>query len=208
MLCEIRIQNFAIIDRLEARFGPGFNVITGETGAGKSIIIDAVDLLLGGRADTDFVRAGSDRASIEGVFKVPKFMQKEVKGMLETEGIDPADPPDEVILTRELRSNGRNNCRVNGNSASLQFFRGLGEKLVDIHGQSEHLTLLRSREHIQMLDRYADLSDQRSAVTVVVHKLNQVRTEIANLEQDEAALARRVDMLGYQIEEIRAVAPQ
>jgi DNA repair protein RecN (Recombination protein N) len=208
MLCEIRIENFAIIDKLEVRFEPGFNVITGETGAGKSIIIDAVDLLLGGRADSDFIRAGTDKAIIEGVFETPKALITEIKAMLDTEGIELSETPSEVILTRELRSNGRNTCRVNGSSASLQFFRTLGERLVDIHGQSEHLSLLRSREHIIMLDRYADLNDQRSAVTVVVHKLNQVRAEIANLEQDEAALARRIDMLSYQIEEIRAVAPQ
>jgi DNA repair protein RecN (Recombination protein N) len=207
MLCEIRIENFAIIDRLEVRFEPGFNVITGETGAGKSIIIDAVDLLLGGRGDADFIRAGTDRAVVEGVFEVPKALKKEIKSMLDGEGIDPSETPNEVILTRELRSNGRNTCRVNGSNASLQFFRTLGEKLVDIHGQSEHLSLLRPREHISLLDRYANLEDQRSAVTVIVHKLNQVRSEISNLEQDEAALARRVDMLGYQIEEIKAVAP-
>src|SRR5258706_9214303 len=208
MLCEIRIENFAIIDRLEVRFDPGFNVITGETGAGKSIIIDAVDLLLGGRADADFIRAGADRAIVEGVFETPKPLIKEIKALLEGEGIDPLETPNEVILTRELRSNGRNTCRINGSNASLQFFRSLGEKLVDIHGQSEHLSLLRPREHIHMLDRYANLDDQRSAVTVVVKKLTQVHNEISNLEQDEAALARRIDMLGYQIEEIKAVAPQ
>jgi DNA repair protein RecN (Recombination protein N) len=208
MLCEIRIENFAIIDRLEVRFEPGFNVITGETGAGKSIIIDAVDLLLGGRGDSDFIRAGADKAIVEGVFDMPISLVKDIKSMLDGEGIDPLETPNEVILTRELRSNGRNTCRVNGSNASLQFFRTLGEKLVDIHGQSEHLSLLRPREHINLLDRYANLEDQRSAVTVIVHKLNQVRSEINNLEQDEAALARRVDMLSYQIEEIKAVAPQ
>src|SRR5213595_3309881 len=126
MLCEIRINNFAIIDRLEARFGPGFNVITGETGAGKSIIIDAVDLLLGGRADSDFIRAGTDKAIIEGVFETPKALITDIKAMLDAEGIEPSETANEVILTRELRSNGRNTCRVNGSNASLQFFRTLG----------------------------------------------------------------------------------
>src|SRR5215467_14572576 len=108
MLVEIRIENFAIIDRLEVRFDPGFNVITGETGAGKSIIIDAVDLLLGGRADSDFIRAGADRAVIEGTFGIPKPLVKEIKVMLDSEGIDQSETPNEVILTRELRTNGRN----------------------------------------------------------------------------------------------------
>ncbi len=208
MLCEIRVQNFAIIDRLEVHFSPGFNVITGETGAGKSIIIDAVDLLLGGRGDLDFVRAGAEKATIEGVFKIPAALHTEVKTMLDGEGIEPNDRPDEILMTRELRSNGRNVCRINGTTASLQFFRTLGERLVDIHGQSEHLSLLRSRQHISLLDRYANLDDQRSAVTVLVHKLTQLRGEIDNLVQDEAAIARRIDMLGYQIEEIKAVAPE
>jgi DNA repair protein RecN (Recombination protein N) len=144
MLCELRIQNFAIIDRLEIQFGEGFNVITGETGAGKSIIIDAVDLLLGGRGDADFIRAGSDKAVVEGVFRVPPALVKETKAMLDEQGVE-LDHPDEIILTRELRATGRNVCRINGSSVHTQFFRDLGEKLVDIHGQSEHLSLLRSR---------------------------------------------------------------
>src|SRR5436190_24324642 len=100
MLCEIRIQNLAIIDRLEVHFNAGFNVITGETGAGKSIIIDAVDLLLGGRADIDFIRAGNDKAVVEGVFKVSESLLPEIKKMLDSEGID-MEAPDEVTLTRE-----------------------------------------------------------------------------------------------------------
>jgi DNA repair protein RecN (Recombination protein N) len=207
MLCELRIQNFAIIDRLEIQFGEGFNVITGETGAGKSIIIDAVDLLLGGRGDADFIRAGSDKAVVEGVFRVPPALVKETKAMLDEQGVE-LDHPDEIILTRELRATGRNVCRINGSSVHTQFFRDLGEKLVDIHGQSEHLSLLRPREHINLLDRYANLEDQRNAVAAVVRKLGDVRDEIDVLVQDEAALARRIDMLGYQIEEIRAVNPQ
>src|SRR5260221_9917579 len=199
MLCEIRIENFAIIDRLEVQFDAGFNVITGETGAGKSIIIDAVDLLLGGRADSDFVRAGTDKATVEGIFRIPKYLHNEVYDMLREEGIEAQDTPDEIILTRELRSNGRNSCRVNGSAASLQFFRALGELMIDIHGQSEHLSLLKPREHINLLDRYSDLGDQRSAMHVLTHKLHGVRHDIDNLVQDEAALARRVDMLSFQI---------
>src|SRR5260221_3168761 len=208
MLCEIRIENFAIIERLEVHFDEGFNVIPEKRGAGRSIIIEGVVLLLGGRGNTDFVRAGAGRAVIEGVFKIPKFLHNEILPLLDTDSIDRGDHPGEIVLTRELRSNGRNTCRVNGSNASLQFFRTLGEMLVDIHGQSEHLSLLKPREHIGLLDRYANLDDQRSAVTVLVHKLNKTRDEIENLVQDEAALARRVDMLSYQIEEIRAVAPE
>ncbi len=207
MLCELRIQNFAIIDRLEVHFNDGFNVITGETGAGKSIIIDAVDLMLGGRGDSDFIRAGTDKAIVEGLFQVSKPLLSEIKKLLDEQGID-METPNEVLLTREMRANGRSACRINGSTVSLQFFRELGEKLVDIHGQSEHLSLLKPREHINLLDSFANLAGQRHALSLVVRKLTQVRAEIDNLVQDEAALARRIDMLSYQIEEIRAVAPE
>src|SRR5258708_39016977 len=185
MLCKIRVQNFAIIDRLEVHFSPGFNVITGETGAGKSIIIDAVDLLLGGRGDLDFVRAGAEKATIEGVFKIPAALQTEVKTMLDGEGIEANDRPDEILMTGELRSNGRNVCRINGTTASLQFFRTLGERLVDIHGQSEHLSLRRSPQPISLLARYANLDDQRTAVTGLLPKLTQTRGESDNLVHDD-----------------------
>ena len=126
MLSELRIQNFAIIDRMEVHFNPGFNVITGETGAGKSIIIDAVDMMLGGRSDTDFVRAGTEKATIEGVFTLASRRAQTIKALLNDQGVD-MDTPNEVILTRELRSNGRSVCRINGSTVSLQFFRVVGE---------------------------------------------------------------------------------
>src|SRR5258708_37266850 len=129
MLCEIRIENFAIIERLEVHFDEGFNFITGETGAGKSIIIDAVDLLLGGRADTDFVRAGAERAVIEGVFKIPKFLHNEIMPLLDTESIDRGDHPDEIVLTRELRSNDRNTRRNKCTNAYLNPCRILDRTL-------------------------------------------------------------------------------
>src|SRR5215468_8709473 len=166
MLCELRILNFAIIDRLEVHFGEGFNVITGETGAGKSIIIDAVDLLLGGRSDSTAIRAGTEKAVAEGAFKLPSTESADIKALLESEGID-MEIPDEVILTREVRSQGRSVCRINGSTVSLQFFRDVGDKLVDIHGQSEHLSLLKPREHIDLLDRYANLEVSRRALATV-----------------------------------------
>lgn len=184
----------------------GFNVITGETGAGKSIIIDAVELVLGGRADVDFVRAGSEKAVVEGVFKLPTHLKAHVKAQLEAEGIE-MESPEEVTLTRELRTNGRSVCRVNGSTVSLQFYREIGEKLVDIHGQSEHLSLLKAAEHLALLDRYANLQAEQRQFAVVVDELYEVRRERNSLQQDATALERRVDMLKYQIEEIQAVNP-
>lgn len=207
MLSELRIQNFAIIDRIELTLSPRFNVITGETGAGKSIIIDAVDLLLGSRADVDFVRAGADKALIEGAFKLTPDLRDELRPLLEGQQIE-LDPPDELLLTRELRSNGRSACRINGTATSLQFFREIGDQLVDIHGQSEHFSLLNPKAHLFLLDRYADLTHSRRSMTALVKQVQEVRSQIDALMQDEAALARRVDMLQYQIDEIRGTAPQ
>jgi len=210
MLSEIRIQNFAIIDKLEVILSPGFNVITGETGAGKSIIIDAVDMMLGGRADTDFIRGGSEKSTVEGVFKLSERLMADLRPMLDAEGIE-LTAPDELTFTREIRSNGRNTARVNGSTVSLQFFRDLGQKLVDIHGQTDHLSLLRPREHLFLLDNYAGLdgvTGPRADLAALVAQIGTLRQEIDSLEQDEAAIARRIDMLNYQIEEIRGVNPK
>ncbi|HVO42132.1 MAG TPA: DNA repair protein RecN [Aggregatilineales bacterium] len=242
MLTELRIQNFAIIDRLEVHFATGFNVITGETGAGKSIIIDAVDMMLGGRADSELVRAGNDKATVEGIFSLSDALLKDILPLLESQGIEietPSRTPDqtpgvvpvdtaahapdlapvsaagvppgtvgEIMLTRELRSNGRSTCRINGSAVSLQFYKEVGDRLVDVHGQSEHLSLLNVREHINLLDRYAGVEPQRARIAELVTKLSGLRAEIEALTQDEAAIARRIDMLQYQIEEIRAVGPK
>ncbi|MCS6871400.1 MAG: DNA repair protein RecN [Anaerolineae bacterium] len=206
MLSELRITDFAIIDQLEVRFAQGFNVITGETGAGKSIIIDAVDLVLGGRADSDFIRAGREKAVVEAVFKLSPDLQAAFAPLLSAEQIELTG--DELTLTRELRTNGRNTCRINGTMVSLQFYREIGQRLVDIHGQGEHLSLLRTPEHLYLLDRYASLDVSRAQLAELVAQLGTVRAEIARLRQDEAALKRRMDMLSYQLEEIRAVSPR
>ena len=206
MLEELRIQNFAIIDDLTLRFGPGFNVITGETGAGKSIIIDAMSLLLGGRADATTVRAGEERALVEGDFLVPPAVQEALLPLLVENDLLAGDPG-LVTLAREVRANGRSLARVNGVTVRLDVLREVGGLVVDIHGQSEHLSLLKPRQHIYLLDRYAALEDLRAALAGLVSRLRGLRTEIAGLLRDEAETARRIDMLTYQLEEIRAVNP-
>lgn len=207
MLQELRIRDFAIIDDLTLTLTPGFLVMTGETGAGKSIIVDAVTLLLGERSDTSFVRAGADRAVVEGVFVVPEGLRQPVQAMLGAEGLD-SEAPDEVMLSREIRLNGRSVARVNGMTCNLSIYREVSSMLVDIHGQSEHLSLLRPAQHIFLLDRYAALEEPRAALRSEVQTLAQVREEINSLLTDEAALARRLDMLQYQLQEIRTVDPR
>jgi DNA repair protein RecN (Recombination protein N) len=206
MLQELRIKDFAIIDELTLHLASGFLVLTGETGAGKSIIVDAVNLLLGERSDATLVRGGADRAVVDGIFGVAPKLQAEMQAYLESAGLE-GDSPDEVILTREVRRNGRSQARVNGVTCNLDVYREISEMLVDIHGQGEHLSLLRPSRHLYLLDRYAKLEDVRTAVQEVVRQLNHVRDEIADLQADEAALARRVDMLEYQVREIEAAEP-
>jgi DNA repair protein RecN (Recombination protein N) len=204
MLQEIRIQNFAIIDSIELTFSRGLNVITGETGAGKSIIIDAVELLLGGKADPSFIRSGSERAVVEGVFGLDERAQALLVPVLQREELIEGDRADELIITREVRSNGRSTARVNGVTVNLEVLAEIGEKLVDVHGQSAHLSLFKPAAHLDLLDRYANIFDARDALAAVVHRLNETRREIGHLLEDEAAQQRRADRLRREIEEIDA----
>lgn len=207
MLQELRIKDFAIIDALDLTLMPGFQVITGETGAGKSIIVDAVNLLLGERSDATFVRGGAERSVIEGIFVVPDGVRDDLRAILEAEGLE-GDGTDEIILTREVRSNGRSVARVNGVTCGLAVYREIGGLLVDIHGQGEHLSLLRPAQHLYLLDRYAGVEEQRAEITAQVRELAAIRAEINDLLTDEAALARRVDMLQFQLEEIEMADPR
>lgn len=203
MLSELTIQNFAIIDRVYLHFGPGFSVLTGETGAGKSIIIDAVSLLLGGRGETDVIRAGADQATIEGIFVLDPETQAVVNPLLEQEGLE-GDEPGALLLAREIRREGRNVCRVNGRTVTLKVLEEVGQHLVDIHGQTEHLSLMRVREHVDLLDRYGGLWPLREQVAEKVRELRAVRRALGDLRQDERELARRMDLLQYQVDEIES----
>ncbi|MFC1960271.1 DNA repair protein RecN [Chloroflexota bacterium] len=209
MLEELRIQNFAIIETLTLDFATDFNVITGETGAGKSIIIDAMSLLLGSRSDPGSVRAGADRALIEGFFNVPPAVQETLHPILQEHDLVDAEAASGsiIILAREVRATGRSLARINGVTVKLDVLREVGDLLVDIHGQSEHLSLLKPRQHVFLLDRYANLVEPRLALAQLVGRLRIIRAEMDDLRRDEAELERRADMLAYQIEEITTVNP-
>lgn len=209
MLTELHIRNFAIIDDLHLVFGPGLNILTGETGAGKSIIIDAVGMLLGDRATAEWVRAGSELAEIEANFHVIEGeIFEELQPILEANGLDDPDNPYWITLSREVRRTGRNICRVNGRMVNLQLLGDVTGHLVDVHGQGEHLNLLRPRTHIHLLDRYANLLPQRRTVATQVSELRRVREELQRLRQDARTIAQRIDLLSFQAEEIFAAKLQ
>ena len=205
MLSELHVSNFAIIDDLRLTFDPGFNVLTGETGAGKSIIIDAVDMLLGGKAGQEVIRADEDLTQIEGVFVLEPHLAASLTPLLEQEGLD-GDDPAQLILSRELRRGGRTVARVNGRAVALSVLNEIGDRLVDIHGQTDHLSLMRPREHVNLLDRYAGLLAQRERLTGEVRHLSTVRKELASLRRDQREMARRIDLLTFQVDEISAAA--
>jgi len=207
VLAELRIRDFAIIDELQLAFAPGFSVLTGETGAGKSIIIDAVELVLGGRADATVVRAGTDCAIVEATFRLGPERRETVGAVLAREELH-GDDPGLLLLGREVRLNGRNVCRVNGRTVTLTVLREVAEGLVDIHGQSEHLSLLRVAQHVNLLDRYGDLWPLRAQVAEMVSRVRAVRQELADLLRSEQELVHRADLLQFQIGEIAAAALQ
>ena len=202
MLSELRIENFAIIDRLELKFHQGLNIFTGETGAGKSIIIDAVESLLGSRADATQVRAGAERANLEATFEIPESVSQSVQAILEREAL--VEENSQVTLGREIRTNGRSVARVNGRQVSVGLLSELGEYLVDVHGQSEHLSLLRVRKHLGLLDRFAQVEDVLARYQNQYTALHNLRKELQELRQAETDAARRQDILTYQINEIES----
>jgi DNA repair protein RecN (Recombination protein N) len=202
MLVELRIQDFAIIDQLELRFHAGLVTFTGETGAGKSIIIDAVEAVMGGRVDVSMLRAGAERAAIEAEFKIPAHVRPAVHQLLLAD--DLLDDPDFVTLAREIRAEGRHLARVNGRTVRVSLLKDLGEYLVDVHGQSEHLSLLRVREQLRLLDSFAGSEDLLNDYQGVYRELRKVRADLQKLRESDRDAARRADLLSYQINEIEA----
>ncbi|MDQ6693166.1 MAG: DNA repair protein RecN [Chloroflexota bacterium] len=212
MLAELNIQNFAIIDKLHLRLGVGFNALTGETGAGKSIIIDALGALLGSKIGPEFVRHGSPSARVEGQFDLATMLPAPalaLRSLLSEGGLSDTEDgtDDSLIISREINSSGRTVARVNGRMVNLPTLQQIGELLVDVHGQSEHVSLLRSATHIDLLDEYAGLAEERRHVAGLVAQLRVVQKELRDLQRDERELARRADLLAYQVEEIEKASP-
>ncbi|MGH7679102.1 MAG: DNA repair protein RecN [Gemmatimonadaceae bacterium] len=198
MLTELRIRNFAIIESLTLPLGPGFNVLTGETGAGKSIIVGALGLLLGERATADVVRTGSDRASVEGVFDTGG--RPEIVKTLDERGIEADDAL--VVLKREVTSAGRTRAWVNGTTVTATILADIGRALIDLHGQHEAQSLLDADSQREMLDDFAGAKAEAAAVRETHATLAAVRREIADLSSRRAEAERRADYLKHVAREI------
>lgn len=203
MLAEITIRSFAIIDEVTVRLAPRLNVLTGETGAGKSIIVDALAAVLGGRTSPDVVRGGESSAQIEAHFELSPALAAGLAPLLEEQGLS-SDDPQYLVLSREIRAEGRSLARVNGRLVAATVVRQIGERLVDIHGQTEHLSLLRVPEHLSFLDRFARLEVPRAEMARLAAEIGRLRTEIAAIEDDSQARERRLERLRYEVDEIEA----
>jgi DNA repair protein RecN (Recombination protein N) len=198
MLSELRIRDYAVVDDLTLSLGPGLNVLTGETGAGKSIIVGALSLLLGERASSSVVRTGAARATVEAVFEVggiPGFSER-----LDELGFR-ADE-DVLILRREVASEGRNRAWVNGSPATAGVVGELGSALVDLHGQHEHQTLLRQRDQRNILDAFAEAVDDASRVAKAYREVQQLRDDLESREARRRDVESRADFLRFQLGEI------
>ncbi len=202
MILELNIENFAIIERLELNFARGLIVFTGETGAGKSIIIDAVETLLGGHTDINMIRSGSDMANIEASFSITNTLHEDLCAILERE--DLLDDPEILSIGRQIRKNGRSVARVNGRSVSVSLLKEISEFLIDVHGQSEHLSLLRVSQHLGLLDNFSTVDPLKHTYLTLYKRLQALRRELTSLRQAESESARRIDMLNFQINEIES----
>jgi DNA repair protein RecN (Recombination protein N) len=206
MLVELYIKNFAIIDSLHLEFNPGLVILTGETGAGKSIIMGALEMLLGSRVDMSVLRQGSDFASVEAVFKIPANIKENLLKRLKEEEI--LDGSEFLTLTREMRADRPNIARVNGHRTNVGLLVELGESLVDIHGQSEHLSLMKISQHLGLLDRYANTSGLLAAFQETYRELQETQSELAKLKQIDLEADQRRELLSFQIEEIELAGLQ
>ncbi|MEC9423473.1 MAG: DNA repair protein RecN [Nitrospinota bacterium] len=197
MLKEIRIQNFAIIENLVVNFQSGLNVLTGETGAGKSIIIDALNLLLGGRADTDSIRTGETNALIEGFFQIGN---KEILSLIQEIGVEPEDG--ELHIKRQVSNSGKNRCFLNDSQITVSTLAKIGDRLVDLHGQHDHQTLLHPEIHVNLLDLFGKSKQGHDAYSKEFLEYQSLVQNLQSLNTDEQERLQREEFLGFQISEI------
>ena len=205
MLLEISIKNFAIIESISLNFEKGMTVLTGETGAGKSIIIDAMNMMLGARATTDVIRHGAPKAEIEGLFSIEN--SRVFENIFEEQGLELSD---EIIIRREILQNGRSISRVNGQMVNLSVLRLIGQHLVDIHGQHDQEELMRPQRHIQMLDEFGDSAfwQLKESYQETFDTYRKKRKQVLEVKKNQEEHKARIEMLEFQMAEIESAALQ
>lgn len=203
MLATLQIKDFAIIDQVELSFDQGMTTLTGETGAGKSIIIDAISVLVGGRGSTDFIRTGAKKLSLQGLFDISSQQQ----ALLETLAQYDIEPDGTtLLLEREISQSGRNVCRVNSKLVTTNSLRSIGEQLVDIHGQNEHQELMQAQRHLTLLDQFGSdvLATMKEAYQATYHHYVALKAKLDKKRANEQAFAQKMDLLQFQLHEIKA----
>jgi DNA repair protein RecN (Recombination protein N) len=202
MLKSFEVKDYALIEHISVEFGGGLNIITGETGAGKSILIDAMSLLLGERASTEVVRKGAQKSYVEGIFNVKG--NKKVKSLLDENDVDFSD---EMIIRREISLKGSNRCFINDTPVNLNLVKDVGNLLVDLHGQHEHQSLLRTETHIDYLDEFGDYQDILLQYKKIFSELLIKENELKELQEKESSIKEKKDFYSFQIKEIDNVSP-
>ena len=203
MLKSFEVKDYALIEHISVEFGSGLNIITGETGAGKSILIDAMSLLLGERASTEVVRKGAQKTFVEGIFNVKG--NKKVKSLLEENDVDFND---ELIIRREISLKGSNRCFINDTPVNLNLVKDVGNLLVDLHGQHEHQSLLRTETHIDYLDEFGDYQELLHQYKKIYSELLHKEDELKKLQEKESSIKEKKDFYSFQIKEIDNISPQ
>ena len=198
MLRELYINNVAVIEKAVISFENGLNVLTGETGAGKSIIIDSINMILGERSSRDFVRYHADKARVQAVFDI----NDEARALCEELGAEAED--DAVILTREITAEGKSTARINGTVVPLASMRALASLLINIHGQHDNQALLAPSRHVEFLDEFAGAGGLLAEYRGYYARLKEIREKITELSEGEREKSERADLLRYQIDEINA----
>jgi len=205
MLLELSIKDFAIIERATIQFSEGLNALTGETGAGKSILLDALGAVLGSRVSSDLVRTGCALARVEAAFALDEATSGRLKPQLDVIGVE-LDVDGSLILSREVQANGRSTARVNGRLSTAGALGSIGMSLVDIHGQSDHLAILKTTEQRHLLDRFGALDHQRTTLSGIVREWRDARSRLADIARGSREREQRIDLLRFQIDEIDAAA--
>src|SRR6185503_8473110 len=204
MLRELRLKNFAVVESVTVSFGPGLNVLTGETGAGKSILVDAIVLVRGARAQSDVIRTDAETATVEAVFTVEGGAAAAV---LKEAGLAP-DDNGEIVVRRELARSGRHRAFVNDSAVTVALLERLGDVLVEVHGQHEHQRLLEPARQLELLDRFADAEDACARVGALHAKHRAAREEAERTRSAARDRAQREDLLRFQVGELNAARLQ